>query len=171
MLELQLAVDSSTVQLYLCDLHVDLCGGEGLDMEDRAAGTSTTGQVWIQAYNQRSVDLCAAARASNLVEVKKSKEAAQRYKIYFENFAMHPVKIRLTFVPTPFPVSTHNKKDDIFSSKQYRYLKVFKALSSVDELLIRLHSFIFYNAMESYSSLGTRIVAKVFVNSIFHIST
>ena len=117
-------------------------------------------RAWVADFNARTLQAAAAAASSALVAAGPAKETAQRHKVYFEQFVMHPIKLRLSFVPTPFP-SSRDPKDDILMGKAYRNIRLFKGLSYINELVIKMNSFIFANAMESVGSLGARVAGKV----------
>ena len=148
MLELEVMVDSSTLQLYAVDLHNDLMGISPAPVPVPVAGAA-------------KAEAGAGPLGSSGLELNRQLlAAAQRFKVYFESFVMHPLKLRLSFVPTPFP-ACRPKEEDVFSHKAYRTLRLAKEVVQVNELVVKMSSFIFQNAMESVGSLGARVAAKI----------
>lgn len=177
-LEIKLAVDSSTLQLYFCDLDGDL---RGESREELLAGSLPT--EWVEEFNQLMVAVYVDRRTKiihrnnrkfmnshkpsgknnsnnffgELVNIARTLQAAQQSKMYFENLIIHPIKIRLSFLPSPFPRSKH---EDILSAEEYKGLKIIKAIAQVDDLVVKINSFELKNSMDSVASLGDRLVSK-----------
>ena len=147
LLEIKLAVDSSTLQLYFCDLHADL---RGESREEALAGEMP--MEWARQFNQQMVvagyrprervergkeegggtrnknDFRLNNSIGQLVDLPKTLRAAQEGKMYFETLIIHPMKLRLSFLPTPFPRSKH---EDILSAEEYRGFKIVRAIAQV----------------------------------------
>lgn len=147
MLELKIEVDSSTLQLYFCDLHSDLVG----ESIDQARAREQPGE-WIAEFSARTV--IPEARIQ-LVDIAAAKEGALAPKMYFDNLILHPIKITLSYMPTPFPRSS---AQDVFSAPAYRWLKIVKSVMAVDDFSIKLKSFIVNDMTESPASLASRLV-------------
>ena len=160
-LEIKLAVDSSTLQLYFCDLHTDLRG----ESREQALATELPGR-WLNQFNHqmitpgysRTYGAMDGCTVGQLVDMSKTAKTAQESKIYFETFIIHPIKLRLSFLPTPFPRPDH---DDILSAEEYRGFKIVRAIAQVDQLVVRIGAFYTVNAMESTATLGSRVLANV----------
>jgi hypothetical protein len=75
--------------------------------------------------------------------------------VYFENLIVHPMKLRLTFVHSPL------SRDLSTNSISSAVVHVLTSLAEVDDMKIRLNSFIVSNALESATSLQNRLVAKL----------
>ena len=174
-LEIKLAVDSSTLQLYFCDLHSDL---RGVSREQAQAGDIPV--EWMHSFNQQMVTSGYSTRDQSedhrnamllhsgndyslnnsigrLVDLSKTQKAAQEGKMYFETLIIHPIKLRLSFLPTPFPRSKH---EDILSAEEYRGFKIVRAIAQVDELVVKISCFQLTDAMDSLATLGSRVLAK-----------
>ena len=174
-LEIKLAVDSSTLQLYFCDLHSDL---RGESREQSLAGELPV--EWVEHFNYLMVTSGYRGRREEvesmdninvknkyeyklnntlgkLVDITKTLKAAQEGKMYFETLIIHPIKLRLSFLPTPFPRSKH---EDILSAEEYRGFKIVRAIAQVDELIVKISSFHLSDTMDSLATLGSRVLAK-----------
>ena len=170
-LEIKLAVDSSTLQLYFCDLHGDL-GGE---TREQALATELP-EEWVEQFNYRMVGpgyrrVFGDADESNsggLVDLLKTMKTAQEGKMYFETLVIHPMKLRLSFLPTPFPRSKH---EDILSAEQYRGFKIIRAIAQVDELVVKVSMFLVTESMDSVATLGDRIMASMLKDLQNHLVT
>lgn len=153
-LELKLSIDSSTIQLYLLDLHSDLLGKNEIksvvfaDKED-----SEDLENWVTSYNSSMISL----RTESLIDVSLAHSVAKVDKCYFEQFVLHPIKVNLSFDANPFP---RDKKYDLLSTPDYRWLGIIRGFAGVEDLVIKVNSFIVNDAMESFQSLGSRIIYK-----------
>jgi hypothetical protein len=170
-LEIKLAVDSSTLQLYFCDLHGDL-GGE---TREQALAVELP-EEWVEQFNYRMVGpgyrrVFGDADGSNtggLVDLLKTMKTAQEGKMYFETFVIHPMKLRLSFLPTPFPRSKH---EDILSAEQYRGFKIIRAIAQVDELVVKVSMFLVTESMDSVATLADRVMASMLKDFQNHLVT
>ena len=129
MLELKFEVDSSTLQLYFCDLHGDLVGES---LEQTLA--KETPELWITDFNARTV---VAEALIQLVDVTAAKESTLTDKMYFEDIVFHPIKLCLSYIHTRFPRS---KEEDVFSSPEYRLLKIVRSVISLDAFVVKVKS-------------------------------
>eukprot|EP01038_Epipyxis_sp_PR26KG_P008440 gene8440-11417_t len=149
-LEIKAIIDSSTILLYFADIHSDLF--KGLRM------TGSTPITYIAHFNDfvghQEVE---SDDNSKLEKLEKLYALAQQNKSYFEQFIIHPIKITLGFVSTPFPRSSTKS---LRSIPNYKYLKRIQNITAFDDLEIKIHSFIASNFMESFNSLTSRISKK-----------
>jgi Vacuolar-sorting-associated 13 protein C-terminal len=90
------------------------------------------------------------------VDVYKSQLTAQASKIYIEKLIIHPLKITLTFVQTPFPRKTGRH------SFQATALNMLTSLAGVDRMQLKLKSFEVEDVLESWSSLVGLIKHKTY---------
>jgi hypothetical protein len=146
-LEIKVAVDTSTLQLYFLDLHNDLIG-ESVEQVLATANPSR----WINNFNSRTV---VGDDTVMLVNVPRAQRHASVQRMYIEEFVIHPIKVRLSYTHTSFP---RDASEDIFSSPQYRWVKFIQSVAGVDDFLFKLKSFIVSDALESTSSLIDRVV-------------
>jgi molybdopterin-binding protein len=145
-LELKVAVDTSTLQIYLLDLHNDLVGES---VEQMLASANPT--KWITNFNSRTV---VADGTYPIVNVPRAHKYASVQRMYIEEFALHPIKVRLSYSHTPFP---RDSSEDIFSTPQYRWVRFIRAIAGVDDFLFKLKSFIVSDVLESTNSLVSRV--------------
>lgn len=173
MLELSVMLDTSTLQLYLVDLHNDLIGATTPSTtytgtpHTGTASTPYTGAPYtgtssalIEDLNSSMLQSAAGAFTSSLINAFQAHTAAQRHKVYFESFVMHPLKLKLSITSTPYP-SSRPPHEDILSQKSYRTLRLAKSLLNINELVVKMSSFAFTSAMESIGSLTSRVAAKI----------
>jgi hypothetical protein len=174
MLELKVALDSSTIQIYLLDLHNDVM--TVLETRDQALAIERP-EKWIDKYNTSVVTAIKgiASTGTDVVskgspnrpkkvsissaQVTKKKVELQKSKIYIENLILHPLKINVTFAPTPFPRSA---SENILATRKYAMFKYIKMISNIDELIIKINSFIITSSiMETSESLSLRILSGI----------
>jgi hypothetical protein len=108
---------------------------------------------WVDAYNDYMT-----TQVTNPVDPIEAKKLGQAYKIYVERLVIHPFKITSSFMTTPFP---REQKYDIFSSKKYRWLHIIRGIAGVEDLAVKINSFIVCNVMESREALLSRITYKI----------
>ena len=150
-LEVKVALDSSTLQIYLLDLHPDLM--TLLETREQALAMEFPEQ-WMERHNAA---LALGAGSAGAVDIDKILNAACSEKLYVENLVLHPLKINITFTPTRFPRSS---SEDIFSSRKYKVFKWVKEMASIDELVVKVSSFIITsNMMEPFDQLKLRIAS------------
>jgi hypothetical protein len=145
-LPLAIEVESSTLQLLFSDLLSDL------KIVDRAQTMASSSPCeWIDDFNIKRMS---PNDQHMLVDVYRSQVAAQASKMYIEKLIVHPVKITLTFVQTPFP--RKRGRDTL----QATAINMLTSLAGVDRMQIRLKSFEVDDVMESRASLIALISNK-----------
>ena len=150
-LEIKLSIDSSSILIYLSDLHDDFFPDSSL--------LKLTNQSAIESYIASfNSELITTLKERNYADVEKTFESAQVTKIYVESLVIHPIKINLTFTPTNYSRSSSNESSVIL---KYPWIKIIQNITAVDEFEVKINSFIVENAMDSIESLGTRILSKV----------
>lgn len=147
-LPLAIEVESATLQLLFSDLLSDL------KIVDRAQTMAESSPCqWINDFNVKKMS---PDDQHMLVDVYRSQVAAQASKMYIEKLIVHPIKITLTFVQTPFP--RKRGKDTL----QATAINILTSLAGVDRMQIRLKSFEVDDVMESRASLIALITNKTF---------
>ena len=146
MLPLAVEVESATLQLLYADLLADL---KFVDSEQ--VNASATPTAWAEGFNKTAMS---PRDQSQLVDVYHSQVAAQASKMYIEKLILHPMKLTLTFVQTPFPRQRGKE------SFQATAINILTSLAGVDRMQIRLKSFEVEDAMESRASLMALIKNK-----------
>lgn len=119
-LEIKVALDSSSIQLYLLDIHNDLIG-ETMNQDQFKGLSATAMSSWVDSYNTYIT-----TQVKNPVDPIAAKKLGQAYKIYVETLAIHPIKITASFMTTPFP---REQKYDIFASKKYKWLQMIRGIA------------------------------------------
>ena len=145
-LELAIEVDSATLQLLFTDLLSDL----KIVSREEALATSLSDQ-WIDDFNK--LQLSPEQRLRH-IDVYKSQLSAKASKIYIEKLIIHPVKIILTFVQTPYP----RKREKV--TLRSTAINVLTAMAGFDRMQVKLKSFEVEDAMQSRSSILNHIKNK-----------
>lgn len=145
-LELAVEVDSATLQLLFTDLLSDL----KIVSREEALATSLSNQ-WIDDFNKI---LLGPEQRLRYIDVYKSQLSAKASKIYFEKLIIHPIKITLTFVQTPYP----RKREKV--TLKSTAINVLTAMAGFDRMQIKLKSFEVEDAMQSRSSILNHIKNK-----------
>ena len=145
-LELAIEVDSSTLQLLYTDLLSDL----KIVSREEALATSLSDK-WIDDFNKIQL---APEQRLRYIDVYKSQFSAQASKIYFEKLIIHPIKITLTFVQTPYP----RKREKV--TLRSTAINVLTAMAGFDRMQVKLKSFEVEDAMQSRSSILNHIKNK-----------
>jgi hypothetical protein len=155
MLELKVAVDSSTIQLYLLDIHPDIVG----ESWEYTLAMERPGQ-WMEQYTQK---MLTHTESLKLDEAELSKFKKPKV-MHFEQIVLHPLKIKLSYCQSPFPRS---KQDDIFSgsSAMIVAMKFARSAVSLDDFSIKINSFVVSDVMESPESL-VGVVVEYYVGDI-----
>ena len=148
MLPLALEMDSATVQLLFSDLLTDL---KVVDRDQNLA--LSTPNKWIETFNKQLL-----SPNKQLVDVHRSQLTAQATQMYIEKLIVHPMKIILTFVQTPYPRKKDPKKTR--DSLQTTAINVLTLLASVDRMQLKLKSFEVDDVLESRASLVDLISRK-----------
>jgi hypothetical protein len=147
LLELSIQLDSGTIKILLSDL----LGTLSFISADELLSSSSPHQ-WASQVNRK---LLSPEGRSGRIDVYHAKVVATASKVYFENLIVHPMKLRLTFVHSPL------SRDLSTNSISSAVVHVLTSLAEVDDMKIRLNSFIVSNALESATSLQNRLVAKL----------
>ena len=140
-------MESATLQLLFYDLLQDL---KFVNRDDTMA--TKTPNLWIDDFNKK---LMSPGNQNVLVDVYRSQVDTQARKMYIERLLIHPMKITLTFVQTPFP-----RKRGIGGTLQATAINVLTSLAGVDRMQLKLKSFEVDDVLESRSSLFDLIVHK-----------
>jgi hypothetical protein len=139
-LEIKVAIDSSSLLLYYIDFHRNFIGessSQALEVESP--------QKFMKSFNEHAI---IENLLYNLVDIDKSNKYSNISKLYFQNFIFHPIKISLSYLPTPFP---SNRMNQIRSYKKLS--RVVNSVPAIDDAIVRINSFIVESVMESPSSL------------------
>lgn len=145
-LELAIEVDSATLQLLYTDLLSDL---KIVSREEALA--ITVPDHWIDDFNKIQI---APEQRLRQIDVYKSQLSAKASKIFIEKLIIHPIKIMLTFVQTPYP-----RKREIVTLRSTA-INVLTAMAGFDRMQVKLKSFEVEDAMQSTSSLWNHIKNK-----------
>ena len=149
-IEFALEVDSSTIELLLTDIL-----SEYNVTSPAEALARTKPENWIAEYNGR---ILSPTYRVQLVDIFQSHMEAKASKIYFANIIIHPMKIALTFLPTKSPARDDSKTNSIGTA----ILDILTSMAAVELMEIRLNSFIVKDAIESFSTLQTRVTNKLY---------
>ena len=148
LLELCVQIDSGTIKLLFSDLINTLA----FVSEDESLA-SMRPSLWIKKMNRQ---LLGPEGRYYKTDVYHAKVVATASKVYFENFIIHPMKLRLTFIHSPL------SRDLSISSFSYTMFNLLSSLAEVENMKIKLDSFIVSDALESMVSLQSRLTAKIF---------
>jgi Vacuolar-sorting-associated 13 protein C-terminal len=144
---LALELDSATLQLLQADLLTDL---KYVEKDHTQALVSP--ERWIEDFTLRFMS---PSDRMTLVSVHRSRVCAQASQMYIEKLILHPMKLILTFVQTPFPRKSLSKAT--FQTAAFNFLT---SLAGVDRMQLKLKSFEVEDVLESRSSLLGRIRHK-----------
>ena len=139
MLPLAIEVESATLQLLYADFLSDL---KFVDREQVTA--SATPSLWMEDFNRL---VMSPSNQSQLVNVYHSQVAAQASKMYIEKLILHPMKLTLTFIQTPYP------RKQVKETFQTTAINILTSLAGVDRMQIRLKSFEVGRRMNERTSL------------------
>ena len=142
-------VDSASLHL----LYSDLIKGLRITTREEAHAISIP-YLFIEELNLKLMSL---SFRKQMVDIYGSKESTRASKLYIEKLVMHPIKLLLTFTQTPFP-----RKQEFDENISYTILNILTTLAGVDDMELKLNSFIVSGVMESVLTLRDRILAKVF---------
>lgn len=140
MMPLAIETDSSTVQLLYYDLYLDL----KYLSADQALASKQPSQ-WIEKFNR---EIMAPVHQIRYVDTFKAQEKVLATKLYFKQLVIHPLKIIITFIQSPFP-----RKE----TEESTVLNIITTLAGFDRLKLKLKSFQVEDALESRSSLINHI--------------
>jgi hypothetical protein len=158
MLELNVAVDSTTLLLFILDLQNDLTRDPNFIDTD---GDSTAVSHYLGEFNADVLDtqLCRSGVSAN-VDAEKALMKAQSSKIFFEALIIHPLKVSLTFIPTSLHSVNRSTSSVRDLGEKARLFRILEKVTSVEDFPIKINSFIVDHAMESVESMGVRIGTK-----------
>lgn len=146
-LEMQLQLDSASVLIYLCDLHKDL-------VDVRANMRSEEFSLLLEARDFNEA-VAVPVRQSSLYDCDLQYKLSQGKKLFYEHILIHPMKLSVSFYPTHFPRSPADLPAGM------KWIALLENISAVEEMDVKIKSFIVRNVMESQSTLANRIVTKV----------
>lgn len=153
-LELKIALDSSTIQLYLLDIHDDLIGNTS-NNDSFYNLSSNAMNKYVHEYNQYLTFY-----SKHPLDAKAAKKFVQGYKLYVEELVIHPLKFSISFMTSSFP-RNRKQNEDVFGSSKFLLLQLFRGIAGVEEMTIRVTSFIVKNVMETQDALISRILYKL----------
>jgi hypothetical protein len=138
--EFYLFADTSTITISIADLAEYLL---------TVNATSFVAGALVEEYNKQVTShksLC------QMVDVHVALHDVKAAKLYIENLIVHPIKAHVTFFQVDFPRSGSEEKRLI---RKYFWLKFLRFIS-IDDIVIKLNSFVVSNAMESIQTLNSR---------------
>jgi hypothetical protein len=153
-LELKVALDTSTIYIYFLDLHSDL-------LQDPVFIDSTDPrglQRFFEEFNAKVLDTQLYHVNAQDIDAAVAFRQAQAHKYFFEALIIHPLKITLTFTPTSVPTARNNAAAAAFGANNK--LRLLPKVAAVEDFELKVKSFIVDHAMESIRSLRQRVVAK-----------
>ena len=153
-LELKVALDTSTIFIYFLDLHKDLVQDPHFIDSADPKGL----QRFLEEFNCKVLDQQLYHVNNVDVDPEKAYMQAQAHKYFFEAFILHPIKITLTFTPTNVPAARNKDAASEFGGNTR--LRLLPKVAAVEDFEIKISSFIVDHAMESVLSLQQRIAAK-----------
>ena len=152
-LEINVAVDSSTILLYFCDLHPDLTNrSPAIDTSDSTAMESV-----MQFKNEETLHKLRYQSGANVVDPDEAFYRAQGEKVFFDHFVIHPIKASLSFEVSSFP---RNLKHELQKIPDQAWLASMQHVVTVEGLGLYFNSFIVRYALESRQSMVDRLVMK-----------
>jgi hypothetical protein len=152
-LELNIAVDSSSIIMFYVDLMKGMNAKNTyvIDKNDPVAVT-----MYYQDFNAQVSHWVLKESGLNALDTDKALKKAQVKKYFFETMIIHPLKLTLTFTPTSL---SRFETDGVF--KEYKKLKLLQAGQGVPEIEnfeIKLNSFMVSQALESINTMKKRVV-------------
>lgn len=144
MMPLAVETDSSTVRLLYYDLFLDL---KYLSVDQVLASKQPT--QWIEKFNR---EVMAPVHQIRYIDAFKAQEKVLATKLYFKQLVIHPLKIIITFIQSPFP-----RKE----TEDSTVLSIITALAGFDHLKLKLKSFQVEDALESRASLMNHIFNNI----------
>jgi hypothetical protein len=154
-LELKIAVDSSSLIMYYLDLHKDLAGNtDSIDNSDQVAV-----RMYYEDFNADATKLLLKHSGVNALDPEVAYKKAQVRKYFFETVVIHPLKFTLTFTSTSLP---RFEADGVFrENKKLKLLQAGNGIPDIENFEIRLNSFIVHQAMESTKTMKARVTKKI----------
>ena len=178
MMPLAVEVDSATIQMLYYDFLHNI---KYISYDHIIASTTQGAMLWSYKNNRQLLN---PATCLQLVHMSKIQENIQFTKMYFRHLIVHPIKLVITFVQTPFlrnmntPSSVtsssssssssnihHEKQNSQIRSYNYEHqsltMNILTSLVGLDRMKIRLKSFEVEDALESKSSLMNSVLSKL----------
>lgn len=150
-MELELAVDSATIQLLLSDLTEDLgvvTADQKLCLEDP--------QRWMHNYSRLVMSPGHRLHFFSRLPYMSSNN------IYIEQLFLHPIHINITYTHSEFPRA---QEDNVLMILSY-----IPSFAAVDRFQIKLSSFTVEEVLESETSLISRILKKTLYDLQLHLA-
>jgi hypothetical protein len=131
LLELSIAIDSSTLQLLILDFGSDFAFFDG-----SVAKALHEPQLWVEQFSrnvllpekQLHVDIC-----QSLIE-------ARAPKVYIENLSLHPVKLTLSFMQTTLP---RREATHVAHALAVGVLSYIPAIATLDKVKLKMNSLLY----------------------------
>eukprot|EP00981_Chlorochromonas_danica_P001561 scaffold341_cov154-Ochromonas_danica.AAC.5 len=147
MLETEVRLDSASAIIFVCDLYRDF-----VDVQSSLQSSSYS--LELQANNFNS-NLAQPLQESSLYDIEKQYQASRGNKIFYEQIVVHPIKLVVSFYPTHFPRPVSSIPAGM------KWMQMLENISAVEDMDLKINSFIARNALESPNTLATRIINKV----------
>jgi hypothetical protein len=156
-LEVKLAVDSSSLIMYYLDLVNDLISDSAATSMDNSDEIAV--RLYYQDLNAEVSFYLLHKSGLNNVDPEFAFRKAQVRKYFFETLVIHPLKFTLTFTPTSLP---RFQEERVFEkNKKLKLLQAGSGIPDIENFEIRLNSFIVHQAMESMKTMKARVAKKV----------
>ena len=154
MLELKVAVDTSTLYIYFLDLHKDLVQQPVFIDSADPRGL----QLYLEDFNAKALDTQLHHVNAQDASPEAAFLSAQRHKYFFEALIIHPIKITLTFTPTS--LSAKRNAEVLVTFGGNNPLRLLPRIAAVEDFAVKISSFIVDHALESQRSMRQRIITK-----------
>jgi len=155
LLELKVALDTSTIFIYFLDLHRDLIQ-EPVFID----GSDLRGvQYYLDDFNGQVLDTQLHHVNAQDVVPFSALSRARAHKYYFEALIVHPIKITVTFTPTSLPASRNSSA--LVQLGDHSKLRLLPRVAAVEDFALKVNSFIVDHAMESTRTMQQRILTKI----------
>ena len=153
-LEVKVAVDSSSLVMFYLDLQKDL-SGSGITVDDSELAV----RMYYEEFTQQATTYLLKHSGLNALDPAYTFKKAQVRKYYFETVVLHPLKFTLTFTTTSL---SRFQKDNLFrQNKKLKLLQSGNGIPDIENFEIKLTSFIVNQAMESIKTMKARIIKKI----------
>lgn len=159
MLELKVALDTSTLYLYFLDLHKDLVQDPYFIDSSDSEGVMR----YLEEYNCKVLDTQLYHVNNCDVDADQVFRQAQAHKLFFEALIIHPIKITVTFTPTSMPSSRGAPAIAELGGNNNK-LRLLPKVAAVEDFEIKISSFIVDHALESVRSMRQRVLTKTVVD-------
>lgn len=158
-LELKVAIDTSTIYIYFLDLHKDLVQDPYFIDSNDPEGLMR----YLHEYNCKALDTQLYRVNNSDVNADQVFRQAQAHKLFFEALIIHPIKITLTFTPTNMP-SARGLAAVAELGGANNKLRLLPKVAAVEDFEIKISSFIVDHALESVRSMRQRVLTKTVVD-------